>query len=77
MTDDRQLLVNLRNRQRAEVPLPEDAIAARGCILGPSAEELADRQHRAEAADRLCQAARGGDQLAADVLTLLGVPWRE
>lgn len=73
MAEDRELLVNLRNGQRAEVPLSEQAGAVREDTQ-PRMRTLDVQQALAGAAlFRLRARAAEGDEVLADLLTVLGL----
>lgn len=70
MSKDRELLVNLRNGQRAEVPLSEQAVTARARCL---ADEGWEQHQRKQGALTRLKAKALTDETLADLLIVLGL----
>lgn len=70
---ERELLVNLRNGQRGEVPLSENAAAVRADAGGFLAEQEREADKKRKALLRLKIRAATGDEVLADLLTVLGL----
>lgn len=73
MTENKELTVNLRNHKRGELPLSENAEAVREATLVPDPELEDAVRRKQDALARLQVRAATGDDLAADMLTVLGL----
>lgn len=72
--DETEIIINLRNGQRGEVPLSENAFVVReSCILREDPEQAARVQAQQDALARLQARAAAGDEVVADLLTVLGL----
>lgn len=71
-----ELLINTKNKKRAERELPPEIVAVQGITALAEEAARAEGQRRKDALDRLKVRAQR-DVMVADLLTVLGLEWRE